>query len=58
MRKTWSSSTTSLSAASSEREDSRSRPKGFSTTSRARSVSPSLPSIAIIGSIAPGGMDR
>ena len=52
MRKTWSSSTTSLSAASSSREDSRSRPNGFSTTRRARSVSRSRPSMAIMSFIA------
>ncbi len=58
IRKTWSSSTTERSASWSERELSRSVPNGFSTTSRARSVRSSLPSIAIMPSIAAGGTER
>ncbi len=58
MRKTWSSATTSLSAASRLREESRSRPNGFSMTRRARSASPSRPSMAIMSCIAAGGTER
>ena len=58
IRNTCSSSTTLLEGGVELAADSRSRPNGFSTTSRARSVSPSRPSIAIMSRIAAGGTER
>ncbi len=59
MRKIASSPKFSCSVAFSAFADSRSEPKGFSRTIRARSsASPLSPSIPTIGRMADGGTDR
>ena len=58
MRKMWSSSKASWSTAFSSRALSRSRPKGFSTTTRPRRFNPTAASDPMISWKALGGMAR
>ncbi len=58
MRKMWSSSKASWSTAFSSRALSRSRPNGFSTTTRPRWFNPTAASDPMISWKALGGMAR